>query len=89
MLENLTDKVDKLEVAQTRQEIKIDAISADLQDTKNILIRFENEYQLDRGGIFDGLDVLKDKTTRIEDKVDKLENRVNNHELHILALEHG
>jgi len=86
-VQGLKEGQSKLEAAQTRQEIKTDTIAEELQQTKEILVRFENEYKQDRGGLFDGLDLLKDKANRIESKVDIIESRLDNHELHILALE--
>ena len=81
------NRLEKLEAAQIRQEIKTDAIADELQKTKDILVLFENDYKRDRGALFDSLDLLKDKAARIEAKTDKNNTRLDNHELHIRALE--
>ena len=70
-----------------RLDTKIDKVESIAQATHDNLARFENDYKFDRGGLFDSLELLKDKTNRIETKLTKNENRLNNHELHIRALE--
>ena len=70
----------KLETGQARLE-------AELKDTKHILIRFENDYKLDRGGIFDKLDDLQKKAAASIENQENIDERINNHDLRIIRLE--
>ena len=68
-------------------EAKVGEVESVAQATHDNLARLENQYQQDRGGLFDGLNLIRDKTDRIETKLDKTESRLDLHELHIRALE--
>ena len=77
----------KLEQSQAKLEQGQVAMQTDITEIKERVILMEQDNKKDHGAFYDGYVFLDRRTKEIQDSVNKLHERQDKHELHILRLD--
>lgn len=87
LLEKLYIEVQEMkQVMATKDDIKDMATKADIAEVKQSIVRLEDKVDTNHKALYDGYKLTYEKLTTLEDKVDKLDKKVEQQDVEIRVI---